>query len=137
VFDGLFWSPPVTIVALGILALAATAPACPARATGERLEKVASKGVELYSWKDAKGDFRYSLLWGTNRNKAESEIKASGCVLANLEALKSALGHLAIGEQVFWANSMCPKKACAYPADSVKQDLSARAHTLGIVIEQQ
>ena len=122
---------------LAVLAIGAieSLVACPARIEGERLKRPAVKGVELYSWKNEKGEFRYSLLWGTNRNKTEAEIKKQGCVLSDIPAVKGALGHLAEGEHVFWANATCPKKDCEFPPREVVEALSSHANGAGVKIE--
>lgn len=70
---------------------------------GARLERTATKGIELYSWSDSKG-MRFSLLLGTNRNKSDEEIKSATCVLSSVTELETALARLAPGEHVIWLN---------------------------------
>ena len=108
---------------------------CPARIEGQRLQRAAPKGVELYSWQDPNGRFRFSLLWGTNRNKTEGEIRAPDCVLMDVPAVEAAFGRLAQGEHVFWANDTCPKKDCRYPPTEVVEGLDARARDMGVALE--
>ena len=124
------------IVALAVfLAAAESVATCPAQTDSGRLKTQAVKGVELYSWKDEGGAFRYSLLWGTNRNKTDTEIKAPPCVLHDVPALKAALGRLAVGEHVFWANATCPKKDCELPSPDMMRDLSSHAHVVRVTLE--
>lgn len=127
----------MTIAVLAVLAIVGTESlvACPTRIEGQRLKKPAFKGVELYSWKHETGPFRFSLLWGTNRNKSDSEIKAQRCVLFDVPAVKAVLGHLAEGEHVFWANATCPQKDCEYPPGEVMQELRSHAQGVGVALE--
>jgi hypothetical protein len=111
-------------------------PSCPAAAlsSDQRFEKQAAKGVELYSWKERDGSLRFSLLWGTNRNKTDREIKTPRCTLKDIAALKAALGRLAKLEQVFWANELCPKTDCTYPSDDVLDILRAHAKNVDVTL---
>jgi hypothetical protein len=102
--------------------------------SGERFPERASKGVELYSWKTTDGGLRFSLLWGTNRNKTDSEIRARGCTLPDVASTKAAFGRLAKGERVFWANDTCPRKDCTYPSDKVIEDLRAHAKSVEVTL---
>jgi hypothetical protein len=73
----------------------------------------AMKGYELYSWQE-EGEWRFSLLTGTNRNKNLEEITSSedrgienGWVnlhAAGVDELKTLLSRLPEGEFVFWNN---------------------------------
>ena len=128
----------VLSVALVVATLLPSAPLCPVSGhSNQRFEKPAAKGVELYSWKARSGSYRFSLLWGTNRNKTDSEIKSPQCTLADVPTTKAALSLLAKGEHVFWSNAVCPKKDCAYPPDEVVEDLRAHAERIGVSLERK
>ncbi len=105
--------------------------AVPAR--GQRFEKPAFKGVELYSWKTPDGAFRFSLHWGTNRNKTESEIKSTTCTLPDASAVRAALSHLAVGEWVTWIGA-AREIDLAYPSREVIETLRAHSKALGITL---
>ena len=96
------------------------------------------KGMELYSWRDdATGTWRYSLLNGTNRNKALTEIKDAKVAVPNVETLKERLANLAEGEQVFWFIS--PSVAeLSFPPEEVVGDLMKFAveHNVSIEMNQ-
>jgi hypothetical protein len=62
----------------------------------------AIKGHEVYSWK-ADGQWRFSLLPGTNQHKKVSQVMEPG-VTISLSDLKDALSQLPAGEDVFWLN---------------------------------
>ena len=70
----------------------------------ERAAKPAGKGIELYSWKPASKDWHFSLLLGTNRNKALSEIKDPKYTVVGTQAIEEKLSRLAEGENVVWWN---------------------------------
>ena len=59
------------------------------------------KGFELYSWQE-NGDWVYSLLVGTNREKTVAEIQAQEARLKNLDALKKILESIPAEEQISW-----------------------------------
>jgi hypothetical protein len=111
------------------------APGCASNAVPEkaaRFTKPAFKGVELYSWQDKEGAFRYALHWGTNRAKEEREIKFPSCVLESASAVKRALNRLAPGEWVFWYAGSQEKMNLAYPSPAVMDDLVKHSKSLGL-----
>ncbi len=79
----------------------AQSPASTATATFERAADPEFKGIELYSWQAETGEWAYSILPGTNRNKTIAEVKAHPL---NLEEVKVAISKMAIGESIFWLN---------------------------------
>jgi len=69
------------------------------------------KGYELYSWQTGE-DWVYTLIAGTNRSKSFAEITSKGNLLEDgfikitvtqLEDLKTLLGRLPAGTEVFWS----------------------------------
>jgi hypothetical protein len=72
------------------------------------------KGYELYSWQE-RGQWRFTLITGTNRNKNLEEIisgkngtTGDGWVdlhVTGVDALKAILSRLPSGEFVSWSNS--------------------------------
>jgi len=64
-----------------------------------RSEKVAFKGIEMYSWQTESGDWKYSILAGTNRNKTLEEVQE---VSLELPEVKGAIEGMAVGESLFW-----------------------------------
>ena len=101
---------------------------------GERFARPAFKGVELYSWTSTSGDFRFALLWGTNREKTVEQIKgAIPCTLADVAAVKARLSRLAKGEQVFWwhrPNTYGSR--FTYPPSDVVEAVRTHCAALGI-----
>jgi hypothetical protein len=92
----------IFLVALAALLVGCTPTATP---TPARSTQKATKGMELYSWKEEAGDWRFALLLGTNRSKAASEVIAKA---TDLEGIKATLSRLAVGEEVFWTDRVNP-----------------------------
>jgi hypothetical protein len=65
--------------------------------TGDR----SMKGYELYSWQ-VNGEWRYSLVTGTNRLKTYDEIVAPSTAFKSVAELQSQLARLAKGEEIVW-----------------------------------
>src|SRR5678816_3504424 len=61
------------------------------------------KGYELYSWQEA-GQWKFSLLIGTNREKTLDEIKSDDQVLAGVEELTSTLEKIPAGQYITWSS---------------------------------
>ena len=86
----------------------------------------AFKGYELYSWQDARGEWRYALLPGTNRLKYAGEITSAALTEADL---RQRLAELPAVETVTW----CPPPGMetdppfAMPPDDVVAALTALA----------
>jgi hypothetical protein len=74
------------------------------------------KGYELYSW-PAGQDWDFALLPGTNRLKTLDQIKSSVPTLHGLEAVKTVLTNLPVGEHVFWMGGNWLRQAQADPGD--------------------
>ncbi len=69
-----------------------------------RASRTASKGMELYSWKSADGQWTFGLLLGTNRRKSLSEITNPRETIVGIDRLKDKLSALAVGESVPWTD---------------------------------
>ena len=102
-----------------ILILVAQVEACAVEQ--HRATTLAAKGYELYSWQVADGAWRYSLLPGTNRSKASSEITAAAVSINDMSELKRRLAALAANEQVFW--HLPTAAEFSFPAAVVVEDL--------------
>lgn len=90
-------------VVLACAAILFAFPSVAATAADEQREpKPRFKGVEVYSWKDDKGVWRFAIMNGTNREKTEKEVKEAATVYAGVDKFTAALKLLAVGEMVFW-----------------------------------
>ena len=94
----------------------------------ERASAKAFKGVELYSWRDSEGAWLFALLPGTNRIKAEAEIKKMENRISGVKELEERFLRLAEGEQVvFSANKT---GMVSTPAKFNLEDLKATLNSL-------
>ena len=86
----------------------------PSATTGDKLPH-SMKGYELYSWPE-ESQWHFTLITGTNRNKALEEIIANVNIIsedgwvqiqvAGVEAIETVLSRLPQNEYVFWLASL-------------------------------
>jgi len=105
------------------------------------------KGYELYSWEDA-GQWRFTLITGTNRNKTLEEITTGESIesedgwvnirVVGVEAIKSVLSRVPAGEWVYWAGGWFvnpPEPATIQlilPPEDIVNEIEAYAEQLGL-----
>ena len=70
------------------------------------------KGYELYSWKED-GQWYFSVLLGTNREKTLQEIQASEARLKGLEELQPLLESIPVGQYMTWLS----RESLAFPPE--------------------
>ncbi len=90
--------------------LAACAPAHPSTPD---LSQGSMKGYELYSWQQG-GQWYFSVLTGTNREKTLTEIQAPEARLKGVEALAPVLKKIPAGQYVTWSI----RSGLAFPPDA-------------------
>ena len=111
-------------MSLLVAGLAVSCLVTPAPAQAKREPAPRFKGVEMYSWKDAKGEWVFTLLDGTNREKTEAEVKAKKNQIAGVAKLKAALGLLAEKEMVSWSHLIA---GFEFPSKKVIADVKKTA----------
>jgi hypothetical protein len=92
-------------------------------------EKLAFKGMELYSWQKGDGEWVFNILYGTNRLKTIQEVHSHGM---DMTAIEKCLCSMAESENVFWVNSAIDDAAgqtlpLPYPPEDIIKDIMARA----------
>jgi len=97
---------------------------------GLRAEQTAFKGMELYSWQNEDGGWQYAILEGTNRNKTLEEVQATPL---DLQGVKNAIAKMAVGESLFWMNSVYDTRSSQtlhlpFPPDTIVDELMGFAH---------
>ncbi len=103
----------------------------------------ASKGYELYSWPDSKGNWNFCILHGTNREKVTEEVFSKKTLLPGLEPLKRKISELPAGAQVFWASRIPSgsglrargSESLAYPPLDIREQVIAYAKKYHIDVE--
>ena len=61
--------------------------------------KHAFKGMEMYSWKNDQGEWVFSILPGTNRNKMIAEAKSFPM---DIDLLEKCFCNIPVDENIFW-----------------------------------
>jgi hypothetical protein len=104
------------------------------------------KGYELYSWQES-GEWRFTIITGTNRNKTAEEIVSSENIISEtgwikisvvgVVEIKTVLAKLPSGESVFWsAGLMASIGSTEYtmelPPESVVSEIERFAVNLGL-----
>ena len=95
-------------------------------ATGKR---ECFKGWELYSWQDKSG-WRFSLLFGTNRQKSCQEIK-SPKASRNFQEIQKEIAQLAPGQWISWQTGMVDCQL-SYPPRQVVEAIRTTCRNLDI-----
>jgi hypothetical protein len=92
--------------------------------------------MELYSWPDEKGQWAFSLLPGTNRNKTVEEVREQPLSLAGV---KEGISRLAVGEQVLWITRVYDSSggwvAFPLPPADVVQELKQFASSNQVILQ--
>jgi hypothetical protein len=87
------------------------------------------KGYELYSWQDG-GQWKFSLLVGTNREKTLEEIKSANVVLTGVDALTSTLKNIPSGQYITWSSP----ETLAFPPDEIRSQVKQVCEDNGLVL---
>jgi hypothetical protein len=126
----------VAVLAVVLLTGAAPAQTDRAEPAGQPTTVLAHafKGHELYSWRAADGQWRYTLTFGTNRRKLRSEVEHGSLPLRKLER---ELAELPSGEHVSWSNEVADDgtgetKVLAFPPEETLARLRTLATSRGL-----
>lgn len=87
------------------------------------------KGYELYSWQDD-GQWKFSLLVGTNREKTLQEVKSTDSVLLGLEGLKTSLEKISFGQYITWSS----KETLSFPPDDIIKQVEQISEDNGLIL---
>lgn len=86
------------------------------------------KGYELYSWEE-NGQWRFSLLVGTNREKTLDEIKSADTVLPDVDTLTSTLEKIPLGQFITWSS----RETLSFPPDEMIQQIEQTCKDAGLI----
>ena len=89
------------------------------------------KGWELYSWQE-EGQWRFSLLEGTNRAKSIDEIQSPDTRIEGIEALRPALEGLESGEWVTWWDHSWTGEALEFPPAELVERVRSMCEERGL-----
>ena len=87
------------------------------------------KGYELYSWQEG-GQWKFSLLIGTNREKTLDEIKSADVVLSGVDALTSTLEKIPTGQYITWSS----KETLSFPPDDIRSQVEQVCKDQGLIL---
>lgn len=85
------------------------------------------KGYELYSW-EKDGQWYFSVLIGTNREKTLEEIQSADIALKGIEELQAVLESIPADQYVTWLS----KDELAFPPDEVTQKVENICEAQGL-----
>ena len=87
------------------------------------------KGYELYSWQDG-GQWKFSVLVGTNREKTLDEIKTADVVLSGVDALKSTLEKMPAGQYITWSS----RETLSFPPEDMRNQIEQACKDKGLIL---
>lgn len=87
------------------------------------------KGYELYSWQDD-GQWKFSVLVGTNREKTLDEIKSAEVVLSGVDALTSTLEKIPAGQYITWSS----RETLSFPPDEIRSQVVQACKDQGLIL---
>src|ERR1044071_8494015 len=87
------------------------------------------KGYELYSWQDS-GQWKFSILIGTNREKTLDEIKSADVMLSGVEALTSTLEKIPSGQYITWSS----RETLSLPPEEIRSQVEQVCKDKGLIL---
>jgi len=87
------------------------------------------KGYELYSWQEG-GQWKFSVLIGTNREKTLDEIKSADVVLSGVDALTTTLEKIPTGQYITWSS----RETLAFPPDDIRSRVEQVCKDKGLIL---
>ncbi|SRR6266511_2510611 len=87
------------------------------------------KGYELYSWQED-GQWKFSVLIGTNREKSLDEIKSADVVLTGVDALTSTLEKIPAGQYITWSS----RETLSFPPDDIRSQVEQVCKARGLIL---
>lgn len=87
------------------------------------------KGYELYSWQDG-GQWKFSLLVGTNREKTLEEIKSADVLLSDVDELTATLKKIPSGQYITWSS----REALSFPPDDIRSQVEQVCKDKGLIL---
>lgn len=89
------------------------------------------KGYELYSWQ-AGGQWNFSILVGTNREKTLEEIKSAGVTLTGVEELVAALKRMPAGQYITWTS----RETLSFPPAEIIEQVEKLCEEQGLILNK-
>ena len=113
---------------LCIALLVAFVTSCqPANPLVPQRDTASMKGYELYSWEED-GQWFFSILIGTNREKTLEEIRLPDAALKGMEELQRDLESIPAGQAITWMSG----EGLAFPTDAIIQKVEQSCRDQGL-----
>lgn len=101
------------------------------------------RGYELYSWRDTRGDWAFSLLPNTSSEKTVAVVFGEKNTLHSVEQLECAMAKLPEGEHLFWFDRIPSgtgprakgSEGLMYPPLHVMEEIKRFSKSHGILLE--
>ena len=87
------------------------------------------KGYELYSWQEG-GQWKVSLLVGTNREKTLEEIKTADILLSGVDELTSTLKNIPSGQYITWSSP----ETLSLPPEEIRSQVRQVCEEQGLIL---
>jgi hypothetical protein len=89
------------------------------------------KGYELYSWQEG-GQWKFSILVGTNREKSLEEIKSADTILSDVDALTAALETMPQGQYITWSS----RDSLSFPPEEIIEQVEKICEERGLILNR-
>ena len=89
------------------------------------------KGYELYSWQEG-GQWKFSILVGTNREKSLEEIKSANTIFSGVDALTAALQNIPEGQYITWSS----KETLSFPPEEIIEQVQKICEEQGLILNR-
>jgi hypothetical protein len=89
------------------------------------------KGYELYSWQEG-GQWKFSIMVGTNREKSLEEIKSAETVFSGVEELTAALERMPEGQYVTWSS----RETLSFPPEEIIEQVEKICEEQGLILNR-
>jgi 1-deoxy-D-xylulose 5-phosphate reductoisomerase len=87
------------------------------------------KGYELYSWQED-GQWKFSVLVGTNREKTLDEIKSADVVVSGVDALTATLEKIPAGQYITWSS----RETLSFPPEDIRSQVEKVCKDRGLIL---
>ena len=89
------------------------------------------KGYELYSWQEG-GQWKFSILVGTNREKSLEEIQSAETSFSGVEELTAALERMPEGQYITWSS----RETLSFPPQEIIEQVQKICEEQGLILNR-
>ena len=89
------------------------------------------KGYELYRWQEG-GQWKFSIMVGTNREKSLEEIQSAETSFSGVEELTVALERMPEGQYVTWSS----RETLSFPPEDIIEQVEKICEEQGLILNR-